>query len=402
MNQFEGECRCAQAYESIMEENMSAKLIGGFSRKIGSMENNFNCKFKLKQNRKFLNQYSLKRLRCLKKNKFSDFILHNDLQENLPPKAPENRTQYLSSTKKHFGDYALEKQEKIVQHKLSNSNNNSKNEAEKTILQNNKNLTRKTSFTDSKADNKNNALNCSSYSNKENLPSENAFTRRNSNFLASAYDCRNYIDADLEKSDFNYMYPEDEFFTGSTMKSIVESITKSKNKILSNSLNLDRNQSNLCFSNKENIPSLTIASKKNKEEKGECEKETAEKLVEMNFTISDFIPDLRLDLDTDFSYTNENENYSEQQQTEFFHWQALNKLDSELAENSTKEASSDNTPLEPRSPISLRNLNENEAFLMQNSAEENFNNKQTFQFFLLGNKKKRSFSFDEQADYENL
>lgn len=408
MNQYEGECRCAIANKSIMEENISEKLLGGFSREIGSMENNNNCIFNLKQNRKFPNQNSLKRLRCLKKNKVSDFILHKDSQEHMPPKAPENRTQYLSNLKKDFGDLnILEKQkQKIVHQKLSNLNTNNNNDEEKTI-QLNKKLTRKTSFSDANTTtNKNNALISNIYANKENLPNADIFTRRNSNYLASANDCENYFSAaaDFEKSDFFNFYPEDDFLTGSTMKSIVESITKSKNKILSNSLNLDDgNQSNLCFStNKENIPSHASTAKKNKN-KVDKEKAfiAAENFAEMNFKISDFIPDLELDLleTNPFFTNNENENYSaQQQQNEFFHLQNLIKFDSELAENSTKEASNENTPLETRSPPSLLNFRENELFPLQNSVEESFIfGKENFQFFLLGNKKKRSFSFDEHA-----
>lgn len=401
MNQFEGECRCAQRNESMMKKNMHGNLLGGFSEMIGSMENNNNCKFKLKQNRKFLNQNSLKRLRSLKKNKFSEFILHQDSQEYLPPKAPENRTQYLSSLKKQIADFtAFEKQQKIIQ-RLNNLNNNN-NDDEKTQNKKFGSLTNNT----------NNALNCSAYANKENLAffsDDLIFTRRNSNYLSLDDECCGNLFAasdfeKKEKSDFINFHPEDEFLTGSTMKTIVESITKSKNKILSNSLNLDGNQSNLYFSNKENKqnnPSSQIDAPISTKKTPEMEQEkasTAESLVEMNFKISDFIPDLQLDLDSNPNIDNTNENFTEQQ-TDFFHWRALNKLDLELAENSTKEASSDNTPLEPRSPLSLGNLRENELLRFQNSVEENFQNEK-FQFFLLGNKKQRAFT-EGEYDYEN-
>ena len=377
MNQFEGECRYALANESMMKENIYGNLLGGFKGDIGSMENNNNCKFKLKQNRKLLNQNSLKRLRCLRKNKISE----KNFQDFLRPKAPENRTQYLSS---------LKNQNKF-QHKHSKIyfNNDDKLRNKETTSKNSFEITAKT---------ENNALNPSTFVNKENLHYDD-FTGRNSNFYAN--DCVNYSEYLAQKSEFYFnSYPEDEFLTGSTMKIIVESITKTKNKILSNSLNIDGNQSNLYFSNKENIPCYSQSETNNKisldKEKAKYETEKKEEnFVEMNFKISDFIPDLQLDLDNTLTFPTEN--FTDQ--VDFFHWRNLNKLDSELAENSTKEASSDNTPFEPRSPTCIGNLRENDYFQLQNLVEDYNENKENFRFFLLGNKKQRSCS-DEYV-YEN-
>jgi hypothetical protein len=376
MNQFERERRYELANESMMKENIYGNLLGGFKGDIGSMENNNNCKFKLKQNRKLLNQNSSKRLRCLRKNKISEKNFHYYLR----PKAPENRTQYLSS---------LKNQNKFQQ-KLSKIyfNNDDKLRS--------KEITSKNSF-EITANTKNNALNPSAFVNKENLHNDD-FTGRNSNFYAN--DSVNYSEHLAEKSEFYFnSYPEDEFLTGSTMKIIVESITKTKNKILSNSLNLDGNQSNLYFSNKENIPCYLQSETNNiislDKEKAKDETEKEENLVKMNFKISDFIPDLQLDFDNTLTFPTENFT----NQVEFFHWRNLNKLDSELAENSTKEASNDNTPFEPRSPMCLGNLRENDYFQLQNLVEDYNENKENFRFFLLGNKKQRNCS-DEYV-YEN-
>jgi len=327
----------------------------------------------------------------------------------MPPKAPANRTQYLSCLKKHFEDSTTTNKFEYQQQKLSSLNNNTINnhdqKTDKTTIQQKVRLARKTSFSELYTNNQTNAFNSSShYANKENLPKSDAFTRRNSNYLALSIDFGNFYAADTEKSDIFNFCPEDEFLTGSTMKSIVESITKSKNKILSNSLNLDENESNLSFSPQENIPSHTNFAKKIKEKKAEAEAETetTEKIKNMNFKISDFIPDLQLDLDTNFHFTNENL-LEQHQQNEFFHWQILNKLDSNLAENSTKEASGDNTPNEARSPLTIKPFSENEHFGMLSPVEGNSDSdKEKFHFFLLGNKKNRSsISFEEQDDENN-
>lgn len=376
MNQFEGECRYALANQTIMKENIYGNMLGEFIRDIGSMENNNNCKFKLKQNRKLLNQNSTKRLRCLKKNKISEIISLNDTRILLPPKAPENRTQYLTNLKKQLGLFIFDKNQTKNKQKLAKilSLNNNDDRIKNNFY------SRKNSFE--------NALSSSTFGNKENLSFED-FTRKNSDWNDN--DCGNIFEDEKQKSDFYNFHPEDDFLTGSTMKSIVESITKSKNKILSNSLNLDGNQSNLYFTNKENIP---ICKKISLEIEKEKEKLTAENLVEMNFKISDFIPDLQMD--SDISQSNSSQNLTEQ--LDFFQWQNLNKLDSDLADRSTKEASADNSPFTPRSPISLTNLRENEIFQFQDSFET-IEHKENFRFFLLGNKKQRSFT--DEYSFEN-
>jgi len=309
MNHCEGECQYAEINESMMKD-FYGNLLKGFNMKNEIRRNNKNCKFNLKRNRKFLRQNSQKRFRTLNEN--SNYHKDNEIekQENIPPKAPENRTQFLTSFKRNFSDISNEDKIHNFSKSIFSKNEKSKKEINKNALKEN--------FISN-----NNYLEQSNFFMDKDKESQNNFSNTNTFYSNCLEDLENGNDLDCNHLNLNLQ--EEDFYTltGSTMKTIVESITKSKNKILSNSLNLDGNQSNQCNyhcvdNEEDNSPFISeekieknLVENVNIKEKEELEK--AKNFYEMKFNIKDFIPDLLLEFDdnntinTNLHYNN---NYS--------------------------------------------------------------------------------------------
>lgn len=271
---------------------------------------NFNCKFKLKKNRK---------IGVLLKNK----ILK---ENNIPPMAPLNTTQYLSKIRE-------EDPIQIFQEKYSNNWQMEQNGKE--------NIT-------------------SIHSNTENqyIYKNNSFRERQKSITLN------------EESEGEKEYGPlsgNEFYMGSTMKSIVESITKSKSKIFSKSLILDGEN----LTQKINEPQF----------KNTQIYENQSDLQKMRFTISDFLPDVDQDsIENPIEDTIYLNNIITRNENNFF------PLDDILFPIEEHLEKSTNISLHSKPVLVYETSYDNED---QSSIRED-------EFFLLGKKKERIFKEEKE------
>ena len=211
-----------------------------------SYSNNLYCKFKLKKNRK---------IAVPKKNKSEKMIT--------PPMAPKNMTQYL--TKLRENTYENPKENNFVQ-SFSNENYNYKKRLYSTADNSPLSFTNSSEGTFAEEKNTENSKNWKNEPENSNTnPIQEVLKKKNqkneqeeenskeekneiTNFLEKDYiynnsfsniNYENSIEEISENENDDDAFSGNEFFMGSTMKSIVESITKSKSKIFSNLLVLD-------------------------------------------------------------------------------------------------------------------------------------------------------------------
>jgi hypothetical protein len=384
MNHFEGKCQYTELNKSLMKDYYG-NLLKRFDVENEITRSNKNCKFKLKQNRKFTNQFSLKRCRTFRK----DTIINTQKdirRKNFPPGAPENRTQYLASYKRNMMDFLFEEKKENI------NINQFENALQENVFLNKKNLPEEKQYQ-------------TTISNKNTFYSKCLDNITNENILGY-----NYLNINLQEEDLYTI-------TGSTMKTIVESITNSKNKILSNSLNLDGNQSNQCNStsvhneegNRKNFlegifeEKLKIENFKKKEIE---EMEKANNFYEMNFNIEDFIPDLVLDIDSYNTNINNTVYLNNQNTYDLENIDLIIEEENFYEKNSTKNTSMINSPEDPTSMMSPC-LNEENFFFQkfhENNKEIIINcediSSEKFQFFLLSKKKNRK-SFENYYSEKN-
>ena len=205
-----------------------------------------NCKFNLKQNRKF--QKSSKRLRNLRRNIKERLNLGvNDLNSNhlqelsrFPPNAPHNTTQFLSRLHKNLRkkNDIKNKLNLIKKYKLTKKNSLSSNN-----LDNNHSDSTKTLSQFSNVINNLNDDLFSSVSENKNESIDQLMSGKHDEFRSNKFDDfenKNFLEQDFEDYDFL----DKMIITGSTMKGIVDSFNLSNNKIFSNSLNLEQRNSN--------------------------------------------------------------------------------------------------------------------------------------------------------------
>jgi len=395
MNQFERKSQHSNVNESITVDLNETRIIG----------NTNNCKFKLKQNRKLRVQKDLKRIRFLGKNKNWNSRFEEETLEEMPPKAPENRTQILSRNRNYDGMFNLHENEiysKVLKRyfKIDKKGSDSKQKfcSSSTFINNsNGHLTSsKNKYPSSNRDKISNGININ-INNNNNLNS-----KVNKNVRTSEYFRVESLGNFNNSGDYDEtIFYEDNFLIGSTMKSIVANITKTKNKILSNSLNLDGNQSNsnnLLEIEKNLVYAEGINSYFPKENSEDEEFLKGQNYKNMQFTISDFIPDLHLNVEDLESFYSPQESEMHSFYEEAFS-QNINELNSKILENSTQASSFNNSPAVFRSPISSYENSEQLNFLFMKNDEETKTHKDKLHFFLLGNKNKRSFP--EENIYED-
>jgi len=395
MNQFERKSQHSNVNESITVDLNETRIIG----------NTNNCKFKLKQNRKLRVQKDLKRIRFLGKNKNWNSRFEEETLEEMPPKAPENRTQILSRNRNYDGMFNLHENEiysKVLKRyfKIDKKGSDSKQKfcSSSTFINNsNGHLTSsKNKYPSSNRDKISNGININ-INNNNNLNS-----KVNKNVRTSEYFRVESLGNFNNSGDYDEtIFYEDNFLIGSTMKSIVANITKTKNKILSNSLNLDGNQSNsnnLLEIEKNLVYAEGINSYFAKENSEDEEFLKGQNYKNMQFTISDFIPDLHLNVEDLESFYSSQESEMHSFYEEAFS-QNINELNSKILENSTQASSFNNSPAVFRSPISSYENSEQLNFLFMKNDEETKTHKDKLHFFLLGNKNKRSFP--EENIYED-
>jgi hypothetical protein len=305
---------CQEAFMIKEKNDELIKAIFNISNDIEGIGNfkktNFNCKFKLKKNRK---------IGVLLKNK----ILK---ENNIPPMAPLNTTQYLSKIRE-------EDPIQIFQEKYSNNWEREQKDKENILtLQ---------------------------------LNTENKFIDINNSLRERPISITLNDEREGEK-EYGPL-SGNEFYMGSTMKSIVESITKSKSKIFSKSLILDGENLTQKI-NESHFKNSHI-----------CENQSD--LQKLNFTISDFLPEVDQDsienpIEDTFYLNNITRN-----ENNFFSLDDNNLFPIE-------------EHLEKSTNISLHS----KPFLVYETSNENEDQSSIIQeeFFLLGKKKERIFKEDKE------
>ena len=369
------------------------------------------CIFKLKKSRKIQN--NLKRFKITRKTKKENFNIKNistktnQNKENFDffPKAPQNTTQYLSQLHS-VQNLNLKKN---VQEKIRNNSKICLNDNK--LIKNKKKLnffySNNSYFSNDTKSNSYNQI-YSSYSDYKfiNTEKESLNLKNYQKFTLENYQNDLFTENDYENIDFI----DDLCLTGSSMKGLIESITKSKNKILSNSLILDEDESN----NKNGY--MNVKKTSNMEEMKNLKKDFSYKSENK---ISDFLPvlkNLQQNLMTDTKKSNDNFNLNLERYGSYQSSESGENEMIEFTENSTKICSIINSPFSSDSPIcpdilnyqqeKLYDLNNEEFFKETNEYYQNFKDniyedfnlrkksinwldENESEFFLLGNKTKR-------------
>jgi len=354
---------------------------------------NFYCKFKLKKNRK-IGVVPMKRTK-----KYMEKMI-------VPPMAPKNTTQYLTKIRETSNGDA--KKKNFLQ---KFTNENTKKRLNSTADNSPFSFTTSSEGTFGEEKNSNNWKNeeiekqsfskCAkkggdklgeqggeilAYKTEEKNWTQNIFQEKDYSYTYSKINFENSINSNEENDSLSMS--GNEFFMGSTMKSIVESITKSKSKIFSKSLILDGDD----FI-KENQPQL----KKEKEnEPAEFEGNVANSKNNMNLKlrISDFFPNIEQNLMENLTNptndyltlsVNDNENSNFYFQENFFSFEEqINGID--FSEKSTS-ISAHSKPFMYFESSSNEHENDNENDII--NPNEISSNKEENKFFLLGKKKRR-------------
>jgi len=381
-------CKCANTNSSILHDFYGTSINGIKNSLEPNLDIKNNCKFKLKKNRKIERNNLDKIYNFLRKNPIIELNLKQE-EDYSPPKAPANTTQYLSSLKTDIENEQENQQIKLVQAIAKQNIFSNRMRSNLKVNHKNSNLDWNDYFKKENSFTQNISIN----NIKKTMPlSLNLNDQENIDWENFHIEIENFENADILNK---------ELLTGSTMKRIVESITKSKNKILkSNSLNLDGYQSNTKKEIMENFKNQFKNLNYVGEEK---EFENAKNLVEMKFTTQDFIPDLTLDLDLfEFEYSqNQSETVSEE--INLRNIGIYSNFKSAYLEKSTKSTSAENSSDESRSPTIL---SEDKKFVKNSFLKKHiFKNKQrkknkNAQFFLLGSKTKTTSSTDKIVKYK--